>query len=164
MAQRLGDRRNLGEHRVRRPAHHEVADIPPAPRKLRRDLWVQIESRIPAVSPFPQLRLAISDIFYLARIATFGDIRVMPDRLRGPVVHGAPRRHRRLRSSRPASPLPHRRPATPSPLLRVTTDRPRKTFMSLLQSYEGTNQTHYPVEATSPRTSSATAPDNHHAQ
>ncbi|CAO5176874.1 hypothetical protein FAIPA1_30227 [Frankia sp. AiPs1] len=44
------------------------------------------------------------------------------------------------------------------PPQRVTTDRPRKTLVSLLQGYEGANQTDYPVEAASPRTGRATTP------
>ncbi|CAO5171160.1 hypothetical protein FAIPA1_300029 [Frankia sp. AiPs1] len=65
----------------------------------------------------------------------------------------------------------HSRPAGFRPILAqspslpcVATDRPWKTSVSLLQGYEGANRTHGPVEATSPRTSSATAPENHHGQ
>ncbi|CAO5151574.1 hypothetical protein FAIPA1_140083 [Frankia sp. AiPs1] len=49
---------------------------------------------------------------------------------------------------RSAIPLPTSDPPPPSPPLRVATDRPRNTFVSLLQGYEGTNGTPYPVEAT----------------
>ncbi|CAO5173579.1 hypothetical protein FAIPA1_360041 [Frankia sp. AiPs1] len=63
-----------------------------------------------------------------------------------------------------SEPSPQHRPATASPPLRVTTDRPRKTFMSLLQGYEGTKQAANPVEATSLPISNATTPEKHHGQ
>ncbi|CAO5154626.1 MFS transporter [Frankia sp. AiPs1] len=59
------------------------------------------------------------------------------------------RPHHQLRSSRPASALPTADSPPPCSPQRVTTDRPRKTSVSLLQGYEGTNQKYYPVEATS---------------
>ncbi|CAO5178123.1 hypothetical protein FAIPA1_400042 [Frankia sp. AiPs1] len=58
----------------------------------------------------------------------------------------------------------HRPPPPPSPPPRVTTGRPRKTSVSLLQGCEATNRDTKPVEATPPRTSSATTPDCHHGQ
>ncbi|CAO5146434.1 hypothetical protein FAIPA1_100007 [Frankia sp. AiPs1] len=73
-----------------------------------------------------------------------------------------PCRHRQLRSSRPASPLPTADPPPPSSAPSVTTDRPSQLFMSLLQGYEGTNRMENPVEATSPLVSGATTPESDH--